>query len=117
MSQPNNENNSRSEEESKEENKLLNSIIYGFGLGAGGVLVGIVIALVLSSILTTNSASTFVSSQLMSSFGYVNASKALSGTAVQYFAYAQMLMFLLPMVSFGILFIVGFLYGRNKKKS
>jgi len=100
----------------KKQGGMFRAILWLVALGVLGVVIGYVAGATISAVLSSTSANTFVSSQLMQSFGYSNASKVFGGAALQMFTTAQVFSYLFPVGGFAIGAVSGYFKGRREDK-
>ena len=100
----------------KKQGGMFRAILWLVALGVLGVVVGYIAGVVISAILSSTSSNTFVSAQLMQSFGYTNASKVFSGAALQMFTSAQVFSYLFPVGGFAIGAVAGYFKGKREDK-
>ncbi len=98
----------------KKHGGMFRALFWAVALMALGALGGYVLFDVLGSILATSGGGLLIASQVLHSFGYVNASNAITGQAMTYIYQSQVFPYVGAVSVGGIGFIIGYFKGKRE---
>lgn len=106
----------QSQQSPRKKNRLLHIVLWMAIFGAVAGFIGFAFGLMVSSWLGLSAGGLFVTSQVMHEFGYINASTAISGQAVNYLYQSQDIIYVTT-ISFTVAGLgIGYLTGHEESE-